>query len=187
MKALGYSAVLLLCACVSAAAQLETRPVMHRQWVEDQDANGLYPARSTDGHFSVVSPIPFNDYSIITENDPNIGRIVMHGIGSRSTDGYEFGTLETERTPRMKDIDLLSFVHDFAAKRGEARLPASTQRIGTEEVVRVSMKGRERSAEMRWSKTEESVFQVICDYPTAEADSAASICADYLASFRIER
>lgn len=105
---------------VAAAPKLQ----MHRQMVQQKDANGLYPAQSTRGHFSVISPIPFNDYTITTE-DPNIGTLTMHGIGSKSVDDMEFGTIETVRTARQKDLNLRDFITRTATNLGAAALQLS--------------------------------------------------------------
>lgn len=168
--------------CVLAAApKLE----MHRQMVQQKNADGLYPAASTRGHFSIISPIPFNDYTITTE-DPNIGTLTMHGIGSKSVDDMEFGTIETVRTARQKDLDLRNFITRTAANLGAMAPAISVTQEGPEEVARTAFEGTSRAIVMRLSKTAGSVFNVMCDYPVKAAKSARQMCDNYVSSFRLK-
>ena len=158
---------------------------MHRQMVQKKNADGLYPAQSTKGHFSVISPIPFNDYTITTD-DPNIGTLTMHGIGSKSVDDMEFGTIETVRTARQKDLDLRDFITLTAANLGAMAPAISVRREGAEEVARTAFEGTSRAIVMRLSKTAGSVFNVMCDYPVKAAKTARQICDNYVSSFRLK-
>lgn len=158
---------------------------MHRQMVQQKDANGLYPAQSTRGHFSVISPIPFNDYTITTE-DPNIGTLTMHGIGSKSVDDMEFGTIETVRTARQKDLNLRDFITRTAANLGAAAPAIVVKQEGPEEVARAAFEGTSRAIVMRLSKTPGSVFNVMCDYPVKAAKTARLMCDNYVSSFRLK-
>jgi len=166
---------------VAAAPKLQ----MHRQMVQQKDANGLYPAQSTRGHFSVISPIPFNDYTITTE-DPNIGTLTMHGIGSKSVDGMEFGTIETVRTARQKDLNLRDFITRTAANLGAMAPAIVVKQEGPEEVARTAFEGTSRAIVMRLSKTAGSVFNVMCDYPVKAAQTARQMCDNYVSSFRLK-
>jgi hypothetical protein len=169
-------------ACAFASQpQLE----MHRQMVQQKNADGLFPAQSTKGHFSVISPIPFNDYTITTE-DPNIGTLTMHGIGSKSVNDMEFGTIETVRTARQKDLNLRDFITRTAASLGAAAPVIAVKHEGPEEVARAAFEGTSRAIVMRLSKTAGSVFNVMCDYPVKAAKSARQMCDNYVSSFRLK-
>lgn len=158
---------------------------MHREMVQQKDADGLYPAESTRGHFSVKSPLPFNDYTITTE-DPNIGTLTMHGIGSRSVDDMEFGTIETIRTARQKDMNLRDFITRTAASLGATAPAISVKQEGPEQVARTAFEGTSRAIVMRLSKTAGSVFNVMCDYPVQAAKTARQMCDNYVSSFRLK-
>jgi len=188
-RSFGWSLVggaVVLCAAASFASAAEPRVELHRKWVEEKDAEGFYPATSTKGHFSILSPIPFNDYTIIAD-DPNVGQLVLHGLGSKSTDGYEFGAIETEMNERTKSPDLIALVHDTAAKLGGTVPPLKVEKSGDEEFVFAAVAGPSRSAFMRVSKTPRSVFTIACEYPTDQREIAEDLCGGYLASFRLSR
>jgi len=158
---------------------------MHRQMVQQKNAEGLYPAASTRGHFSIISPVPFNDYTITTE-DPNIGTLTMHGIGSKSIYDMEFGTIETVRTARQKDLDLRDFISRTAANLGATAPAIVVKQEGPEEVARAAFEGTSRAIVMRLSKTAGSVFNVMCDYPVKAETTARQMCDNYVSSFRLK-
>ncbi|MFD1704190.1 hypothetical protein ACFSCV_14385 [Methylopila henanensis] len=181
-------ALALATAAISGAASGEPakpKVEMHRTQVAIKDADGWYPAKSTRGRFSVLSPIPFNDYSI-TFDDPNIGELVLHGVGGKSADGMEFGAIETVRTARQKDVDLRQLVANVAAKQGAAVPEVRPERVGDEDVAHAEFQGRSRGVVMRASKTQVGVYTVVCEYPGAIAEQAKPTCRDYVASFRVE-
>lgn len=158
---------------------------MHRTQATEKDESGWYLAKSTKGGFRILSPIPFNDYTIVTE-DRNIGRLTLHGVGSKSADGMEFGAIETVRTDRQKDVDLRDLIAGVARKQGAAVPDVEVETIGREEVARAAFEGPSRGIVMRVSKTDRGLFNVICDYPVAISESAKLTCADYVDSFRLD-
>ncbi|WP_454816042.1 hypothetical protein [Labrys neptuniae] len=166
------------------AAQAQANIEMHRTEVRQTDGQGGYPARSTRGRFFVISPIPFNDYSF-TVDDQKIGPMVVHGIGSRMGQ-HEFGVIKFERTARMKDIDLRTFIQDLAQKRGIPVPDLPIGHSGTEEFVRAELRGPKQSAITRVSKTPDSVFNIVCEFPTSEIETWRPLCDRSIASFRPE-
>ncbi|MFD1331965.1 hypothetical protein ACFQ4O_08120 [Methylopila musalis] len=177
-------AALALCGAGRASAEAaKPRVEVHRSQAGEKNAEGWYPATSTRGRFSGLSPIPFNDYTITIE-DPNVGALTLHGVGSKSADGMEFGTIETVRTARQKDVDLRGVIAQVARKQGAAAPDIRVETIGREEIARAAFEGSARGVVMRASKTQESVFSVICEYPVALAESAKPTCEDYVASFQ---
>lgn len=176
----------LACMAGTDVATAEPRLELHRKWVEEKDTDGLYPAVSTKGHFSIVSPIPFNDYTIIAD-DPNVGQLVLHGLGSKSTDGYEFGAIETEMNDKTESPDISALIDGVAKKFGEDISPFKIEKMGDEEFAFAEIIGAQRSAFARVSKTSRSTFAVVCEYPTEQRDTAKDLCSDYLSSFRLSR
>lgn len=178
------AAVALCCSGRASAEAPKPQVEMHRTQAGEKDASGWYPAKPTKGHFSVLSPIPFNDYTIVTE-DPNIGVLTLHGVGSKSADGMEFGAIETVRTARQKDVDLRDLIGRVARKQGATAPDVRIETIGREEVARTEFEGRSRGVVMRVSKTDAGLFNVICEYPEAIAEAAKPTCRDYVDSFRV--
>ncbi|NTF32903.1 hypothetical protein [Rhizobium skierniewicense] len=153
--------------------------------MEIQDAEGWYPAKSTKGHFFIKSPIPFNDYTITTI-DENIGALVIHGIGSKSTDGYEFGTIETVLTEKMKRPEPQMLVDETAKKMKASSPQVSIEDRDNERVSFAELHGSTRTVMMRLSSTSRSFFTVMCDFPKEQNQTGKDICTEYLGSFRID-
>ena len=61
---------------------------MHRVQVNEKDSNGWYPARSTNGRFSVLLPLPFNDFSVPGDGSSEVLRSEV--VGGKSTEGIKF-------------------------------------------------------------------------------------------------
>lgn len=158
---------------------------MHRTQATEKDESGWYLAKSTKGGFRILSPIPFNDYTIVTE-DRNIGRLTLHGVGSKSADGMEFGAIETVRADRQKDVDLRDLIAGVARKQGAAVPEVRLESVGKEEVAFAAFESSSRGVVMRVSKTGTSVFNVVCEYPLAIAEAAKLTCKGYVDSFRAD-
>ena len=61
---------------------------MHRVQVSEKDSNGWYPARSTNGRFSVLLPLPFNDFSVPGDGSSAVLRSEV--VGGKSIEGIKF-------------------------------------------------------------------------------------------------
>lgn len=61
---------------------------MHRQQVQDKDKNGWYPAKSTRGMFSVLLPLPFNDFSLSDDDSADVSHVEV--VGCKSSEGIKF-------------------------------------------------------------------------------------------------
>lgn len=161
------------------------KTTIHRQWVTQTDAAGHYPAQSTEGDFSITSPIPFNDYTIRVD-DPNIGEIVLHGIGSKSEDGFEFGAIQTRLSERSKDADLDNLIRKTASRQHAHLVTLERKKLNGEEIVLSRLKSASRNAFMRASKITGSTFVVICDFPADQMEIGEEICMSYLNSFKLK-
>ncbi|MDO9417235.1 hypothetical protein [Pararhizobium sp.] len=184
------TALLLLTACFGAARAAGTpQAEMHQQANQTPAADGTYPARSTKGHFSVVMPIPFNDFTVRTE-DPNIGELVMHMIGAKTTDGFEISANEMVRTPRSKDPDLAVMVGGLAKQLGAGVPDVPVETAGDEAFISTVLDGSAQVVHYRISKTPASMFTVMCVYPKTpdiSGDTANTICSDFVKSFKVLR
>src|SRR5258707_12657009 len=77
---------LALIVSTSASATAEPKLEMHRVGVNVDDGSGWYPAVSTKGSFSILLPIPFNDFMT---RDPGTDE-VSHVVGGKSSEGIKF-------------------------------------------------------------------------------------------------
>lgn len=181
----GFAAFLLVLPATELPAS-EPQVEMHRQLVDEAEADGTYPARSTKGSFSVVSPVPFSDYTL-TADDSQIGRMVMHFVAGRSLDGYEFAAIETEWTERMNQPDFQAIVAEMAEGQGAPVPEVEIRRAGDEEFVRAELIGSTHGVLMRVSRTPQSVFNVLCEFPLEKGRKGREACSEFLDSFKLER
>jgi hypothetical protein len=86
---------------------------MHRTQVSVKDSSGWYFARSTQGHFSVLLPMPFNDYTVIAK-DSLKNDIKSYAVGCQNKDGVTFMAVETILSSK-KDIDMMKLVRGLNA------------------------------------------------------------------------
>jgi hypothetical protein len=73
-----------------AIAIAQPKLEMHRVGVKADDGSGWHLAVSSKGSFSVLLPIPFNDF---TTNDVATGE-TTYVIGGKSSEGIKFAAVE---------------------------------------------------------------------------------------------
>ncbi len=79
---------------------------VHRTQAAVKDKSGWYFAKSTEGHFSVLLPLPFNDFTMYAK-DTAKKEIKSYIVGCKGEDGIEFGVVEFTLGNRkiiMKDL-----------------------------------------------------------------------------------
>lgn len=93
---------------VYAQQALPQNVAMHRVQAGNPDQNGWYEARSTEGSFTVLLPVPFNDFTI-KETDKYGKENRYYAIGGKSTEGVKFSVVEFNKENKNidKDIDEL--------------------------------------------------------------------------------
>lgn len=79
-------ATLVAVACTSAEASL----VMHRKLAGEADTTGWYPARSTNGGFSVSLPAQFNDFTVPASKLTNGYEAEIDVVGTQIKDVGKF-------------------------------------------------------------------------------------------------
>lgn len=94
---------------------------MHRLQATTADASGWYLAAATKGTFSVLIPLPFNDFSV-ADDDPAAGGVITHTVGAKSSEGIKFSAtgayVRCVKTPKSVIVLILEFpnVHAKAAE-----------------------------------------------------------------------
>ncbi len=87
-----------------ATPKAETK--MHRTQAGKADRDGWYRAESTEGHFRVKLPIPFNDYTVRSV-DKNGRKMSVYAIGATSAEKYTFAVSEFPEMPDQRPPDVL--------------------------------------------------------------------------------
>lgn len=108
--------IAFICLCCQAALSQKPNMVMHRNQAATKDKSGWYFAKSTLGHFSVLVPVPFNDFSVYAKD--SLGKDVKtHSIGCRTKDNLEFMVMEApNKSPNKSLRSLLASFDAFDVK-----------------------------------------------------------------------
>jgi hypothetical protein len=179
MKALVTIVLLSLPLLAPAEPQME----MHRVQATTRDPSGWYLAASTHGSFSVLIPIPFNDFTV-TEDDPKVGKIRTHTVGAKSAEGIKFSATElpivTGRTP----TNLVALPQQFR-KPGQTVSDLDSSSFAGYPSVSFSVKGPSSGAYMRYVMTPKSLITVILEYPKDQAKIAEVFRSPFLSSLKI--
>jgi hypothetical protein len=85
-----------------AIATAQPKLEMHRVGAKADDGSGWHLAVSSKGSFSVLLPIPFNDF---TTNDASTGE-TSYVVGAKSSEGIKFSAVELARAAKpLPDLD----------------------------------------------------------------------------------
>ena len=166
-------------------AWAEPQMEMHRVQATTKDPSGWYLAASTHGSFSVLIPIPFNDFTV-TDDDPKVGKIKTHTVGAKSAEGIKFSATETPIIEGRSPTNLAALPRQFR-KPGQTVSDIDTSLFAGYPSVSFSVKGPSSGAYMRHVKTPKSLILVILEYPTDQAKGAEGLRSVFLSSLKINK
>ena len=179
------AATLLACSLIGGAvAQDKPRLEMHRTAVNEPDASGWHLAVSSKGGFSVRMPIPFNDFSVHS-TDSNIGDVVVHAIGAKSSEGIKFTVTENPFTPRSKVPDIGTMPDDIG-RSGSKISEVRRKTEGDLDSVSFTATGTATSAYMRTIKTPKALYTLILEFPNAQREVATDLKDPFFDSFKLK-
>jgi hypothetical protein len=170
--------------CLAALAWAEPQLEMHRIGATTKDPSGWYLAASTHGTFSVLIPIPFNDFTGTVESS-KVGKIKTHIVGAKSAEGIEFTATETPIMAGKSPTNLASMPEQFS-KPGHKVSDIDTSLFGGYPSVSFSVKGPSGGAYIRYVKTAKSFILVLMEYPKDQARTAQEFGPTFLSSLKIK-
>jgi len=158
---------------------------MHRMQAGMPNKDGWYDAKSTDGHFRVLLPIPFNDFTVhVKEKD---GRdVVLYCIGSKSAEGYKFSVAEY---PAQKKPDADLALKDFVSSFKKDKQKVSEERyfkFQTYPTVEFHISGEDTSAFARMMVVPDRTYTLIVEYPTSSRRNVAPLIQPFFESLKID-
>jgi hypothetical protein len=170
---------------ISILARAEPQMDMHRVQATTKDPSGWYLAASTHGSFTVLIPIPFNDFTV-TDDDPKVGRVKTYTVGAKSAEGIKFSATETPIIEGRSPTNLAAFPQQFR-KPGQTVSDLDTSLFAGYPSVLFSVKGPSSGAYMRHVKTPKSLILVILEYPMDQAKAAERFRSVFLSSLKINK
>jgi hypothetical protein len=158
---------------------------MHRIEATTKDPSGWYLAASTHGTFSVLIPIPFNDFTG-TYNDPKYGTIKTHIVGAKTAEGMEFTGTEAPVLAGRTPTNLMSLPQDFS-KSGEKVSDVDTSLFAGYPSVSFSVTRPSGGAYVRYVKMPKRYILVMLEYPKDQATAAQEFGPTFLSSLKIKK
>ena len=143
---------------LSSIAQSESPIKMHRIQDTTKDSSGLFYGKSTEGHFSVLLPIPFNDFTIEGED------AAMYIIGSQGQDGIKFSVTEIVKKEKNKAIDLDALLKVFDSPENTIE-NSRKEKIKDAQSISFSVFDKSKGAIIKHVDSKNSIFTMIIEFP----------------------
>ncbi len=183
--------VMLLTLSVISMPMAESSPVkkpapvveVHRQGVSIKDSTGLYPAQSTLGNFSVLMPIPFNDFSILTQRGDG-SPLRMDCIGGKTTEGVKFMITSApwfQKKPELKDL------YESFRKDEQVLSKPKYKEQGLESSVTFEATQKDSRSWIRYTVTPTMIFCASVEYPRDQQEMIARQAEIFLDSLKIKQ
>ena len=173
--------VFALALIVSTSATAEPKLEMHRAGVNADDGSGWYPAVSTKGSFSILLPIPFNDF---TTRDQSTDE-VSHVVGGKSSEGIKFMALETPVTAKTP-VDLAAIPKSFASKPANKVSDISHTTKDDVDNLSFSVANPTTTVHVRYIRTKGTLYVLTIEYPNAYRDVVAERKDKFFGSFKLK-
>ena len=175
------ASVLSLALIVSTSATAEPKLEMHRVGVNVDDGSGWYPAVSTKGSFSILLPIPFNDF---TTSDPGTDE-VSHVVGGKSSEGIKFMAVElpvTDKTP----VDLAAIPKSFSSDPANKVSDVSRNTKDDVDDLSFSVANSATTVHVRYIRMKGTLYALTIEYPNAYRDVVAGKKDKFFESFKLK-
>jgi hypothetical protein len=167
---------------------------LHRIQAGEPNAAGWYEAKSTDGHFRVMMPIPFNDFT--TRNPENLQALpVACAIGSKSAEGWTFTVTEfpvRPPKPLMTDFDAArKDLVESTQKQPKNSLFARVYDVrhfdfDGHAAVELKISDKPNSAIIRQVFLKNRAYMMIVEYPIQDHLKVMPLATEMMDSLKIE-
>ncbi len=160
---------------------------MHRTQATTRDVSGSgwYYAASTEGSFSALLPIPFNDFTLRVQ-DPKVGEVTSYAIGSKSAEGLKFSVVETVKTSTTKEPDLDTFA---TAMQSPDQTVKGIDRAAYQGIPSVAFEisDPKSGAFIRCINAPQRLFMLILEYPADQRPAADGMQERFLNSLQFKK
>ena len=164
-----------------AIAMAQPKLEMHRVGAKADDGSGWHLAVSTKGSFSVLLPIPFNDF---TTNDAATGE-TTYVVGGKSTEGIKFAAVEL--APGAKALpDLASIPKTLAATPANKVSDVSRSSKGGADILTLTMANAIATLYMRCIQLNGVRYTLTIEFPNAYRELVAANRDRFFESFKLK-
>jgi len=174
-------ALLAIAMLPPAIAEAQPKLEMHRTGVRADDGSGWHLAVSSKGSFSVLLPIPFNDF---TTNDAATGE-TSYVVGGKSTEGIKFAAVEL--SPGGKALpDLASIPKSLAATPANKVSDVSRSRKGDADILTLTVANAATTLHMRCIQLDGVRYTMTIEFPNAYRELVAANKDKFFESFKLK-
>jgi hypothetical protein len=168
--------------CEYTNAQSGTK--MHRVQDTTKDKSGLYYAKSTEGSFSALLPVPFNDFTI-TENDAKTGIIKVYMIGSKTQEGIKFSISEMPFIKKPINPNLDDFLKGFQ-KPENIITNIKRENYKNFPSIFFFVEGKTNGAYFKYINTSKSLITMIIEFPLEYKTTIETYTNTFFTSLKIK-
>ena len=161
-----------------AIAIAQPKLEMHRVGVKADDGSGWHLAVSSKGSFSVLLPIPFNDF---TTNDAATGE-TTYVVGGKSSEGIKFAAVELAPSGKTPP-DLAAIPKTLAASPANK---VSDVNKGDADVLTLTMANATTTLYMRSIQQNGVRYTLTIEFPNAYRDLVAANRDRFFESFKLK-
>lgn len=183
-RSIGHSLMVLVLAAivaVPAVVRAEPKAEMHRVGAKADDGSGWHLAVSTNGSFSVLLPIPFNDFTI---HDAAKGE-TSYVVGGKSSEGIKFVALELPLGGKAPP-DLASIPKSLAANPANKVSDVSRSRKGDADILSLTVADNTKTLYMRCIQMTGARYTLTIEFPDTYRDLVAASKDRYFDSFKLK-
>jgi hypothetical protein len=155
---------------------------MHRQAVALKNESGWYPAESTGGDYSVLMPVPFNDFTVIGQRTDG-AQLKMFCLGAKSIEGYKFSVTAADWFPVKPTPQSL---YEGFKKEGQTLSPPLFEIFAGCSSVTFEMSKKGSGAWVRHLVTSSRLVTMIVEYPEGSRANVAEHAKTFLDSLRFK-
>jgi hypothetical protein len=156
---------------------------LHRVQAGSPNDQGWYEAQSTEGHFDILFPAPFNDYTVRAK-EPNGKEVVTFAIGTRSQEGVKFVASEVPKVDPKADPDLKEFVQSFRKKPGNRISEEKHFEFDGHSAVEFKVTDGTQAAFQRLIKLPNRAHLLIVEYPKDLEEDVEPLVQPFFQSLR---
>jgi hypothetical protein len=174
-------ALIAIALVLPAIAQAQPKLEMHRVGVSADDGSGWHLAVSSKGSFSVLLPIPFNDF---TTRDAATGD-ATYVVGGKSTEGIKF--VAVELAPGAKaPPDLASVPKSLAATPGNKVSDVKRSTKGDADILTLTVANAATTLYMRCVQVNGVRYTLTIEFPNAHRELVDANRDKFFESFKLK-
>jgi hypothetical protein len=165
----------------ATVAMAQPKLEMHRAGVTADDGSGWHLAVSSKGSFSILLPIPFNDFTVL---NPGTGE-TTYVVGGKSSEGIKFSVAELPaRGSKPKDVSTI--LETFSSNSANKVSDVSRNTGNDADVLSFSVVNATSTAHFRYIRTKDALYTLTIECPAAYRDLVTANKDKFFESFKLK-